>query len=631
MPNRLARQAIFCLVDVLAFLFLLDYLSFRLTSDFLHIMLGGTLTLNRIRVFRVLFLLYILYRAVVFAWRRHKITVRLTRKKEELLDKHGRLHDKLRATKTPVVSADEVAEVTVSTLREHLCSKRWTAVDVIDAYQRRALNIFRSIPGCISEIVFDSDVYAILADSRIAEEDLGLSTLGALHGIPVSVQEIFPLRGYDHTMGFVSRTKVPAEEDCAFVAALKSAGAVPFVLTNSRQKFVGLTCDNPIFGRTRHPTHHHRACVTGEAAFLRHHGAPLGFAADTLGDARLSAAFCGLACFKPSTLRMSQKGLKLPLRMPQNLGVIACPIGHRIDDVTDAFRALWTKSTLFKHDSSLCPLPFDEDKFKKGCSNSITVGFYAGFPDLLPASPAVHRVMQETKNLLQSKGYTVVDFVPPDAARGYQLVVGLLINTLRPETLKLVYDEGHGDILVDYKQRAVHLLYALPEFIKKVLCSIRAARLQSRYKVTAVALRGVGSTKPHTQLEEEAQQYAHLFFDAWNEQQLDCLLCPVSPIPIPWDYSAFYVVNCVFLYTALYNLLGCPAGTVRAGRIEREDIHAAKDAVRPGPMLSQSLMFAQQLDASEGLPVNIQVVAKPWDDELALGLLHVLEQGMCPS
>ncbi|CAH8616274.1 unnamed protein product [Dicrocoelium dendriticum] len=631
MPKELACRATFCLLDILAALFLLDYLSFRLTSKTLHLMVGGTLTLNRIRVFRALFFLYIGYRVGMFAWRRYKITLRLTRKKEDILDKHGRLNEKLRATEMPVISADEVAEVNMSSLRDHLRSKRWTAVDVIDAYQRRALNIFRSMPGCISEIVFDSDVYAILADSRLEEDQQEASMLSALHGIPVSVQEIFPVRGYDHTMGYVSRTKLPAEEDCAFVAALKSAGAVPFVLTNSRQKFVGLTCDNPIFGRTRHPTHHHRACVSGEAAFLCHHGAPLGFVADIVGEARLSAAFCGLVAFKPSSARMSQKGLKLPLRMPRDLGVIASPIAHTVSDVTDALRALWTTSALFKQDCSLCPLSFDEDKFSKGCENPITVGFYAGFPNLLPVSPAVHRVLQETRSLLESKGYTVVEFVPPDAAKGYQLVMSLLIETLGPETLKLVYNEGHGDILVDCKQRAVHMLYALPAFFKKLLCFLRATRMQSSYKVTAVALRGVGSTKSHIQLEEEVQEYAQLFFNAWNEQQIDCLLCPVSPIPVPWDYSAFYVVNCVFLFTALYNLLGCPAGTVKAGRIEREDIHAAKDGVKPDRLIRQSLMFAQQLDASEGLPVNIQVVAKPWDDELALGLLHVLEQGMHPS
>lgn len=622
------KAVLFCLFDLLAVLYLLDHVSFSLATEILNALLSAMLSWNRCLLFRWTVIAYIGYRVGLFMWHRYKIQHRLNRKITDVLDKHGRLHDKLKNTPNPVISAEEVGELSIPALRERLASKKITAVDLIDAYQRRALQVFRRQPGCISEILFDSDVYAILADSKLETEDP--SNLSRLHGIPVSVQEIFPVRGYDHTMGYTCRTDKPADEDCALVAALRNAGAIPFLLTNSRQKILGLTSENPIFGRTRHPTHPHRACVTGDSAALAHHSTPLSFAADILGDARLSAASCGFVSFKPTRLRMSQKGLNLPVKFPHSLGIIASPIGRTTEDVADAFRSLWT-SALFLQDNSLCPIPFDESKFKRGSTETLRIGFYTGFKDLLPCSPAIERVMLETKHFLESKGHTVVEFTPPEVPRAYHLIISLFMNTFVPELLRLVYSNGHGDILVDYKQRAVHALYALPKYIKKILCYARAEQVKPHYAVTHLALRGVGCTRPYSELEYDALEYTQSFFEAWNEQNLDCLLCPVSPIPTAWDYSSFYVVNCVLLYTSLYNLLGCPAGTVAAGRVEKSDIDATKDSVKAGRFLRQSLTFAQQLDASEGLPINIQVVAKPWEDELALGLLKTIETGMKSS
>ncbi|KAF7232511.1 hypothetical protein EG68_11387 [Paragonimus skrjabini miyazakii] len=621
-------KLVYYLLDVISILYVLDYLSFCLSTEVLHTMLGFTLESHRWLLFRWVVIGYISYRIALTAWHRHTLSKRLTRKRNDLLDKHGRLNEKLKVTEKPAISTQDAGKMSLSELREQLRAKAITSVDLIDAYQRRALEIFRCRPGCVSEIVFDADVYAILADSQLESEEN--PKLSPLHGIPVSVQEIFPVRGYDHTMGYTCRTNKPAENDCALVAALKNAGAIPFVLTNFRQKLLGLTCDNPIFGRTVHPTHPHRACVSGDAALLLHRGTPLSFAADILGGARLSAAACGLVGFKPTSGRMSQKGLDLPIRMPATLNVIASPVAHKVSDVADALRSLWLPSALFTEDVALCPIPFDESMFTDNTGKKLTVGYYTSLDDM-PASPAVKRVIFETKRLLETQGHTVVEFKPPDVSKAYQLVISLLVNVMGPGTLKLVYKEGHGDILVNYKQRGVHAVYAMPSFLRKSICYTRAAQIKSRYALTSVALRGFGCSKPFAELEYEAQEYVQTFFDAWNTQQLDCLLCPVSPLPPVWDYSAFHVVNCVLLFTSLYNLLGCPAGTVCAGRVQREDIHDAKDEVRPGRYLKQSLIIAQQLDAAEGLPINIQIVAKPWKDELVLGVMHLIENGMKTS
>ncbi|TPP64934.1 Fatty-acid amide hydrolase 1 [Fasciola gigantica] len=620
--NRVIRH----LLDFLALLYLLDVLTFYVCSDVLYFFTRMMLHANRWTFLRWIFIVYSCFRLGRFVFYRHRIENRLKNKQKDLLDKHGLLNQKLKMGEVPTLSADEATSMTMPELRSKLRERKLTAIDVIDAYQRKALEIYQRHPGCIAEIVFDSDVYAILADTKLdALKESDSKESYPLLGIPVSVQELFPIRGCDHTMGYTCRTKKAAEDDCALVAALKEAGAIPFVMANVRQKLMGLTSENPIFGRTRHPTHPHRACVSGDAALIAAHGSCLSFGADLFGAGRLTAAFCGLAAFKPTTGRMSQKGLNLPIRFPETLGVVATPIGRTVDDITDAFRALWT-SALFKQDTSLAPINFDESQFTRGKTEKLRIGYYHGLEDLLPVSPSVDRVMEQTRHFLESKGHELVEFSLPDAGQAYQLTMSLVNTCIQPESLRLIYREGNGDVLVDYKQRAVHALYALPTLLRKSICHLRADAVESKYPVTALALRAMGCTKSYADLQIECDAYCKLVHEKWNDCELDCLICPVSPIPTPWDYSSFYSINSVLIFTSLYNLLGYPAGTVQVGQVERDDIEQARDAIKPGEDMKTLLMFAQQMDGSEGLPLGVQVVSKPWNDELALGVLKMLEQ-----
>ncbi|VDP73097.1 unnamed protein product [Echinostoma caproni] len=620
--NRSLRH----LLDLLAILYVLDVLTFYVCSDMLYFITRVTLYANRWVYLRWLFAGYLCFRIGRFAWYRHGVHKKLKKKQNELMNKHGLLNQKLKMGEVPALTTEQATQMTIPELRKQLRERKLMAVDVIDAYQRKNLEIFQRHPGCIAEIVFDSDVYAILADTKLDKlKEADSKEPHLFLGIPVSVQELFPIRGFDHTMGYTCRTNKAAEDDCALVAALKDAGAVPFVLTNVRQKLLGMTSENPIFGRTRHPTHPHRACISGDAALIALHGTPLSFGADLLGEARLTAAFCGMVAFKPTTGRMSQKGINLPLKMPDALGFVATPIGRTVEDVADVFRALWA-SSLFTHDPSLSPVKFDESQFTRGKTGKLRIGFYSGFENVLPVSPAVERVMEQTKSFLESKGHELVEFTLPDSDKAYELIMSIFNSCIQPETLRLVYHEGHGDIIVDYRQRALHALYALPSVLRRIICHMRADAVEENYHVTALALRGIGCTKPYIDLLNECESYCKSVFEKWNDNELDCLLCPITPIPAPWDYSSYYTVHFVLMFTALYNLLGCPAGTVQVGRVERSDIEQVRDAIKPGEDMKTLLMFAQQTDGSEGLPLGVQIVSKPWNDELALGVLQTLEQ-----
>ena len=75
-------------------------------------------------------------------------------------------------------------------------------------------------------------------------------------------------------------------------------------------------------------------------------------------------------------------------------------------------------------------------------------------------------------------------------------------------------------------------------------------------------------------------------------------------------------------HTLLYNVLGYPAGVVAVTRVradEETDRSASSDIV-------QKVAKQCELD-SAGLPISVQIAARPWRDHVALAVMRVIERG----
>ncbi len=78
----------------------------------------------------------------------------------------------------------------------------------------------------------------------------------------------------------------------------------------------------------------------------------------------------------------------------------------------------------------------------------------------------------------------------------------------------------------------------------------------------------------------------------WFMKAYDAIICPVSASP-----AVFHGQSALtdFSYTYIYNLVGWPAAVVRGGT------------------------------SPEGLPIGVQIVARPWREDVALALASRLE------
>jgi aspartyl-tRNA(Asn)/glutamyl-tRNA(Gln) amidotransferase subunit A len=135
---------------------------------------------------------------------------------------------------------------------------------------------------------------------------------GALDGIPIAHKDLFETAGVRTTAGSrLFDRHVPAR-DATLVARLAAAGAVMLGKTNTHELGGGVTTINPFFGTTSNPWVRSRIAggsSGGSAVAVAAGLAAAATGSDTGGSVRIPAAFCGCVGFKPSFGRVSTAGL----------------------------------------------------------------------------------------------------------------------------------------------------------------------------------------------------------------------------------------------------------------------------------------------------------------------------------
>jgi len=160
------------------------------------------------------------------------------------------------------------------------------------------------------------DSESALAEARTLDREARAGCLrGPLHGLPVTVKDLFNVRGMPLQAG--ARAPLPdiAPKEATAVARLRQAGAVILAKTNLQEIALGLTGENPWTGDVKNP--HDPARQAGGSSSGSAVAVAVGIGvgslgSDTAGSIRLPASFCGVVGFKPSYGAVSLDGA-LPL------------------------------------------------------------------------------------------------------------------------------------------------------------------------------------------------------------------------------------------------------------------------------------------------------------------------------
>lgn len=178
------------------------------------------------------------------------------------------------------------------------------------------------------------------ARARQADEELAAGhDRGPLHGVPLSLKDLFDVRGTATTAGSRVRERDVARADASAVVHLRHAGAVIVGKTNLHEFAFGTTNEDSGFGAARHPldlTRSPGGSSGGSAASVAA-GMALGtLGTDTGGSIRIPSAACGLVGLKPTIDELTTDGVVPLAHTLDHVG----PLAHTVTDTWYLYQAL---------------------------------------------------------------------------------------------------------------------------------------------------------------------------------------------------------------------------------------------------------------------------------------------------
>ncbi len=411
----------------------------------------------------------------------------------------------------------------------------------------------------------DFDANRVRVQARLMDETR--NPRGPLHGLPVTVKSSIATAGYRCEIGSLLHQGDIPHEDAVVVGRLRAAGAQILGTTNCPEFLMAYETANLLHGRTNNPWDLERSpggSSGGESAAIAAGLSAAGLGSDSGGSVRVPAHFTGICSLKPTPGRIPGHGHLPPCVGPFSiLGAIG-PMARTVADVALLFRTL---SGQDPPDPASPPVPLrnpSPDELR-----TYKIGYFED-DELVPVTPETRAAVNAAAQALRTAGFHVEPF--------------------RPRTL-----EQLRKLWWTFFVKCGAMFYA-PAIEGK---RDRLSPIFSEFLDIAE------STPPLTTVE---------LLDAWAELDLlraktlaemaehPVLLCPVAGIPafrhgerswIVEDRAVDYLD--AVRHTQWFNVLAAPAAVVPVGH------------------------------SPEGLPIGVQIVARPFQDEIALGVAAAVD------
>jgi Asp-tRNA(Asn)/Glu-tRNA(Gln) amidotransferase A subunit family amidase len=411
----------------------------------------------------------------------------------------------------------------------------------------------------------DFDAERVRAQAR--HLDTSKDRTGPLHGLPVTVKSSIATAGFKCEVGsLLNKGEVP-REDAVVVNRLRAAGALILGTTNCPEFLMAYETDNLLHGRTANPWDLDRTpggSSGGESAAIAAGMSALGLGSDSGGSVRVPAHFTGICSLKPTPGRIPGAGHLPPCVGPFSvLGAIG-PMARTMDDVTLAFRTL---SGQDPHDPISPPIVMRSPSLND--LRAYAIGFFED-DDLTPVTPETRAAVQAAAQALREAGFRVEPFRPRT------------LEQLRKLWWKFFVQCGamfYGPAIACKRAK---LSPIFSEFLQIA---------ESLPPLTATELLNAWAELDVLRAKTLEELSAH-----------PVLLCPVASIPAfrhgerEWTIEgrAVEYLDAV-RHTQWFNTLAAPAAVVPVGR------------------------------SPEGLPIGVQIVARPFQDEVALAIAAIVD------
>ena len=499
-------------------------------------------------------------------------------------------------------------DVGAARLAALIAARKLSATEVVDAFIARIEEVNPSLNALVLPRFEEARREARAADEALARR----GPIGVLHGVPVTIKEEFRVAGMATTLGLPSRTGDRAVDEGPLVRRLRDAGAIILGKTNLSQLLIFNEADNPVYRRSSNPWNLDRTpggSSGGEAAIMAARGSPLGLGGDLGGSLRVPAHFCGIHTLKPTSRRLTKLDGVSGLASAQE-GVVPQPgpLARHVADLALAMKVLAAPG-LERVDASVPPVPWPADEV---APSGLRVGYFVD-DGHFPASPAIRRLVEEAATALGAAGAPVRPWKPPSASEAIRLFVAL-ISADRFETLRRVASSDP----IDRRVGGLFTLAGIPRALRPLVAGLAGLAGQRRL-ATTIRSGGALSAAEYFDVLAQRNEFRARFFAAMDAGEVDVLVCPPHALPALTHGASEFLFEAAS-YSVLFNVLGMPAGVVAAGRVRAAE---ESDRAESRDMVERS---ARRVEAgSAGLPLGVQVAARPWREDLVLSTMTLLE------
>jgi len=448
-------------------------------------------------------------------------------------------------------------------MAEQIRQKKLSPVELVKAHLARIEELNPKLNAFVQV-----DAEGARRQARTAEEAVvRAEELGPLHGVPISIKSSIEINGMRCEAGTKLRAGFVAAQDAPLVSRLRQAGAIILGTTNTPELLMAWETDNLLYGRTNNPWDLSRTpggSSGGEAAAIASGCSAGGVGSDGGGSIRVPAHFSGICGLKPTPGRIPATG-----HFPTSVGPFALlgvvgPMARTVADLKVLFEVMQGPDD---GDPSAAPVPVrwpGRDDLKR-----LRIGYFED-DGRTPVTTETRAAVQTAAEALRCAGFEVEPFRPEGLEQARQvwwqffgIAGGMLLGPM-------------------IKGKEADLSQILKQF---------SSWVADEPSHTAQTLLDTWIMRDVVRMQVFSQM-----------REYPILLCPVASIPAfhhgerSWEIDGKAVQYLdAWSYTEWFNLLGNPAAAVPVGR------------------------------SNEGLPIGVQIVGRPWEEELVLAVAAELE------
>ena len=449
-------------------------------------------------------------------------------------------------------------------MAERISRKQLSSIELLQSHLSRIKELNTKLNAFVQVDADGAGRQAQHADEAVRNGE----ELGPLHGVPISIKGSIEVAGLRCESGSKLRQGLIATRDAPLVSRLRRAGAIILGVTNSPELLMAWETDNVLYGRTNSPwdlEHTPGGSSGGEAAAIAAGMSAGGVGSDGGGSIRVPAHFSGICGLKPTPGRIPATGHFPVSAGPFALIGVVGPMARTVSDLKVLFEVMQGPDD---GDPSAAPVPVRwprEDDLKR-----IRIGYFED-DGRTPVTAETRAAIQTAAQGLRRAGFQVELFRPDGLELARQLwwkIFGVAGGMLLGPMLK-----GHDGEISPLLKQFSSWVAAEPAHSGKSLLDTWVQRDLLRMKIFA------------------------------QMRQYPVLLCPAAAVPAfrhgerSWQVEG-KTVNYLdaWSYTEWFNLLGTPAAVVPVGK------------------------------SPEGLPIGVQISARPWEEEIVLSVAAALEE-----